>query len=855
MGTKAYLTRTSLSYRVVVFSFRHEEPIDISPFVIGLNGSRSVTGSTQNTFTVTMKNPEISLLFQNGDWVQIDLEMPQYPSEHLFFGQIMSITGSETVAGAGSGVAEQAVFQVLHWGSVFDRFMRDLETYLRVNADTLFPWREKIEQSPTEGGELKFENLDPVAYDTPPNLAEIAQGKLKAHPWQAVSIVLHHLCRYGGALGQQFWLPTSYTGLTELVPLIDYVCRVNKTRLPTDGVMGSSWQGFDSDANNTIVQIEKRDVEGGVFKTNVPEDDRGWPYSDWHNTFERNKAFVPGQGFMRDFVSGNQLTFGRQTTLSDLALDLSDSAFNELTYTLQEHCNLGPQNPSEAIVPGTGDRVPFSRDFMMTVVLRPIPHPSWDTPGNTIIAQGEGGDLMYTASRANYEKLCIKFVLGLGHTSGVQFHQTAGNAFSYFNVVPQDQALKGFEDWDASNMIKATSGRVPIIDEDLMQTFGHMPMVLQTRYFIGGDSYYVSPSVGAEPDVKVDSVLELPKATGPGSVVWKRDETPQWKILASKALALYAWHGKGWEHYDGAFSTPIIDTNVPRPGDVGYLVSHDADTGSHFRHANRRWFEPKIVAKQLTTGAISIYVDAVDYDIVMDSNTSTIQGTMKVHYSHGVWCETVNRPNGEALPYKRFVDYSEVGIDPVYFLPPAPGAVSMQDELFSEFAQLTPVKVKELIQEIEGDKDQTRNKERRKRARRRRRKKGLRKTQPKNTGGGNKGVTFTLTKYTDYEPPEQTKKTRKNPAKKAEAPKTHKLVTRMVEVETEDTMIDVLTAGLIFKDVGTAKAAIINKKKLVPVSYPVRTNKMGEVTKEEADKTFSAFDKTPESKKDPGLKD
>jgi hypothetical protein len=836
MGTKAYITRASLSYRVIVFSFRHEEPIDISAFVTSIRGSRSVTGSTQNTFDITMKKPEVSLLFQGGDWLQIDLEMAGYPTEHIFFGQIMLKGSNESVVIPGGGIQEVASVQVIHWGSVFDRFMRDLNTYLRVNANTLNPWQDEYYDAPSQGGPPRFENLENPTYPTPPNLASIAQGKLKAHPWQAVSMALHHLCRYGGALGQQFWLPTSYTGLTELVPLIEYVCRVNKTRLPADAVMGSTWQGFDSDTNNLIVQFEKRDVEDGVFKTNVPDDDRGWPYSDWHNTFAANGSFVPGQGFLRDFDGSNAFTFGNRQTLAGLALDLSDTAFNELTYTLQEHCTLGPQNPSEAIIPGTGEKVPFSRDFMMTVVLRPIPHPSWDSKADTLVVLSGDDSQMYTASRANYEQFCTKFVLGLGHSSGSQFQQTAHNAFNYFNAVPQDQELKGFEDWDAASMIKATQGRVPIIDEELTQTFGHMPMVVQTRYHMGS-TWSVAPSVGGT-ELSEQDTIELPSPLGPFSVKFKRDSTPAWKVLASKALALYAWHGQGWEHYDGVVSTPIVDTNVPRPGDVGYLVSHELDRGAHFRNANRRWFEPKILAKQLTTGAISVYVDAVDYDLTMDAKTSVIKGALTIHFSHGVWCEMPSKPNGDVLPYKRFVDYNEVGIDPIYFLPAAPGALELQDELFSEFANPTAIDPKELVKEIEGDKDSTRNKERRKRARRRRKKTGLKRTEPKSTNVGGTAINLTLVKYSDYEPPEETKRTKQNPAKKAVGPR-KVLVGRMVEVEQDPVNLFGAQGGPL-GHLNLRKSTIKVKQYL-----PVKTNKYGEVDEADVDKAFSVFDKKP----------
>ncbi len=843
MSTKAYITRASLSYRVIVFSFLHEEPLDISPFVTRVSGSTSKTDSQSNEFNILIRSPAVSLLFQKGDWIQIDLEMPQYETEHIFFGQVMSITGNESVASAGSGLQEVATIQALSWGSVFERFVSDLKTYLRVNADTLFPWRDEIKQAPAsteQGGKPKLQGLDEVSYETPPSLASIAQGKLTAHPWQAVSMVLHHLCRYGGTMGQQFWLPTSFTGLTELVPLIEYVGRINKTRLPNGEVMDSGWQGFDSDANNTIVQIEKRDVEDGSFKTDVPEDDRGWSYSDWHNTFAANKAFVPGHGFLRDFI-----TFDLRQTLSDLALDLSDSAFNELTYTLQEHCTLGPQNPTEAVIPMSGKTVPFSRDFIMTVVLRPIPHPTWDSAADTIKAQSGDNQFMLTASNDNYNRLCSKFVLGLGHASNAQFHQSVGNAFSYFNVVPQDQELRTFEDFDAAAMLRYTSGRVPIIDEELMQTFGHLPMVTQTRYHFGGGEYYVSPTSGPAPFVIVEDTLDLPNPTGPGSVRFKRDVLPYWMVLASKALALYSWHAKGWEHYDGTISTPIVDTNVPRPGDVGYLVAHRSDQGSHFRNANRKWFEPKIVAKMLTTGAISVYVDAVDYDIVMGSDTSVVKGSLTIHFSHGVWCETVNPPNAESLPYKRFVDYGEVGIDPVYFLPPTDGAVELKEELFTEFSQISVVDAKELVKEIEGDKDETRNKNRRKRARRRRKKRGLRKTEPKSTNSGGTGMSFSLVSYEAYEPPAETRKTRRNPTKKTTGGKVY--VSRTLIYNPKPTAGEVLLGPLYL-------VAVREGKRKIEVTLPVKTNKYGEVDKRDADKQFSIFMGKTKDDKGPSLK-
>lgn len=858
MSTKAYITKTSLSYRVIVFSFIQDEPIEISPFVIRVNGSKSVVNSQDDTFSVTIKVPAVSLLFQVGDWVQIDLETPTEKPEHIFFGQIMDLYGDETVASGGGGIMENAILRAVSWGSVFRRYIRDLRTYMRVNADTLFPWRDKkIESGLVQetSGKPKLTGLQEPDFDTPPSLATIAQGKLKAHPWQAVAMTLHHLCVYGGTLGQQFWLPKSFTGLTELVPLIEYVGRINKLRLPKNRVLDEFYSGFDADTDNLIKEIEKRDfsddlaalglaatvgfpqpgeiggeLENVRYKTQVPKDDRSWQYSDWHQTFATNKAFVPGSGFLRDF-----LTFDLQTTLSDLAADLSDPAFNELFYTLQERCNLGPVNPNEAVIPGTGERIPFSRDYIPTIVLRPIPHPTWNSRKNTTIARSMSEQIMFTADARNYEKTCTKFVLGLGHTRGARFRQSISNAFTYFNVVPQDQELQAFEEFDAAAMIRYSSGRIPLIDEELMQTFGHLPMVPKTRYYIGGESYYVAPTTGAEPFVKVDSELELPNPTGPGTVRFRKDENPSWMILASKALALYSWHVRGWEHYDGSFSMPIVDVNVPRPGDVGYLVSHESDSGSHFRNANRRFFEPKIIAKQLSTGAISIYVDSVSYDLVMNPQTSMVQGNITINFSHGVWCETT-RPNSSALPYKRFVEYSEVGISPTYFLPPAHGSVSMRDEIFNEFAQVVVVSAKDLVANVEGEKDSSRNKKRRKRGRRRRAKHGLRKTAVKKGNTTQGGMSFSLVSYKEFEQEAETKKTRRNPTKKVVGEKWVNVKTE-IEVTVRPGIVDILTTGAIF---GLEKA-ITGEKKKVPIVVPVKTNKYGEVTPEAMEKAKVSY--------------
>ena len=854
MSTKAYITKTSLFYRVIVFSHIQEEPLDVSPFVVRVNGSKSLVDSQSDNFIFELKVPDIALLFQNGDWVQIDLETPTERAEHLFFGQILGISGQESVASDGGGISEIVMVTAVSWGSVFERYVRDLETYMRVNADTLFPWRDKpLETDPeqTVSGKPKLAGLKEPNFETPPSLATIAQGKLRAHPWQAVAMTFHHLCRYGGTFGQQFWLPRSYTGLTELVPLIEYVGRINKMRLPNDQEMGSVWGGLDSDANNVIVQIEKRDVEDGNFKTNVPEDDRGWKYSDWHNTFAANQSFVPGLGYLRDFV-----TVDLQTTLADLALDLSDPAFNELFYSLQERCTLGPQNPSEAVIPVSGQKVPFDRSFIMTIALRPIPHPTWASEKDTIAVVSANEQFMITADGSNYDKTCSKFVLGLGHTSGAQFSQSISNVFSYFNVVPQDQELQTFEKFDAAEMLQFTSGRIPVIDEELMQTFGHQPMIPKTRYYIGGEQHFVSVSLGPSPFIEVTDTLELPSPLGPGTVSFRVDKYPMWEVLASKALALYSWHARGWEHYDGSFSMPIIDTNVPRPGDVGYLFAHRVDSdrvvGSHFRNANRKFFDPKILADQLSKGAVSVYVDSVSYDMVMSPATSLIQGTVTVNFSHGVWCDTVS-PNAGVLPYKRFVNYSEVGISPIYFLPPALGSVELKEEISNAFAQITVVKATDLVSEIEGEKDSSRKKKRRKRGRRRRKKRGLRKTTTTKGNATKGGISFSLVSINDFEAPDQTKKTKRNPSKKATGEK-WVLVEQEIEVKDSPGIGKVLLSGAFFGIGGaivTGTSALGGGTKKVPMILPVKTNKMGVVEPKAREKAFSIFDE--KNKKGPSL--
>jgi hypothetical protein len=773
MASGAYITNVSLRYRFIVFSFTNDYPIDISPYVIDVSGSKSNTDSASEAFVFSIKSSIAALSFQIGDWLQIDLEAVGEKPEHLFFGQITAIEGDETLVGVGGGIGEVVSVQTITWGSIFLRFIRDLQTYLRTNADTLFPWREKAPSGGAPGFEPpppgyentapqpKLVDLEEPEWETPPSLATIAQGRLKAHSWQAVAIVLHYLCRYGGTFGQQFWMPRSYTGLNELAPIIEFVARVNRTRLPRDEVLDDTWPGFDDDVNNIIRQIEKRDREGGTFDTNVPEGKRVWPYSDWHRVLTQNRSFVAGAGFMRDF-----LTYDLQTTLFDLATDLSDPAFNELFFALQERCSLAPQTPNQAIDAVTQEKVSFDRAFAMTVVLRPIPHPSWDTKSNTKIKESKSGLLMFTADRTNYRALCPKFVLSIGHNARATFQQSMNNVFTYFNVLPQDSEMKAMELFDAGAMLRFSSGRVPIIDDDLMQTFGHMPMVPKTRYYIGSGGYYVSPTSGPSEFVQVEDTLNLPNPTGEGYVRFRLDQTPFWMILASKTLAMYAWHARGYEFYTGVVNMPIVHPNVPRPGDVGYLVAHGEDRSAHFRLASRDIMLPKHLASEMSSGAISIYIDSVDYRLRVDPKTSIVSGDLIIHYSHGVWCETP-KPNPQILPYHRFVDYTEAGIDPTYFLPASTGAVRMRDELFTEYAQVEVVTAAELVKEIEGEKDDSRKKKRRKRARRRRRKIGIRTMGAAKSGATTKLINFTLKDLDEYEPEEETKKTKRNPAKKA----------------------------------------------------------------------------------------
>lgn len=708
------ITRNSLELRIVVYSFHQDAPINLTHHVASVTASRSISKSTEDEMTVSLKTAAAALTVQEGDWIEMSLiDRPMGLTEALWFGQIIDITLATSTIDPSGGTSEVSTIRALFWGSALTRFVQDLRTFMRVNAESLFAPGDGGFTQPEVGVDVGGKTvpfskagLAPVATVSLPSLAYIAQGKLFGHSWQAVQLILHYLARYGGTFGQRLWLPQSWTGQRENVPLIELVTLITQTRMPRDEIQRPNWGGADPFDQSLIARLSDLDrgdfaagaalgaaagaalgvadvalfgaVAGATLGAATADSSLGrigitshWPTSDWYNTFRRQSAYLHSLGMFRDF-----LQYDLKNNLWELATDYSDPAFTELFCTLLERADFGTLKTTIDIrEPLFGSMMSHQRAYIPTIAMRPMPHPTYrDVFGVPQLVHTISGEPMFVADRTNYEKNCHKFAVHAGHLSGSHFRRGLNEIYTYVTVLPQDQELRQLEDFDAAWLLKESGGVLPILDEEHQQHYGYLPLELRTRYYWDRRKL-INPFAG-QVVTQGDSVT-IPNPDGPGTTQYFVEPKPIWQHIGSKILAAYAWSVRAFDRFTGSFDMPIIEANVPRPGDVGYIFEHDSNRRS--ADASRGPSGRSIIFDQeLGDGALSVYVESATYNVAVNAANNVVFGNVAIQYSHGQWVKT---PPPRIAPYVRFRDYSEVGIDPFYYLPARPELPALLDEI------------------------------------------------------------------------------------------------------------------------------------------------------------------------------
>lgn len=622
----------SVRPRVIVYSYQYPKPINLTPLCTAVQCNRSIAGSTAETAILRVARSAEAYILAEGDWVQIDQTDLDGRVEHIWFGRFSSVKHGFTTMGEGGGAKISTTLTATCWGTVFKEFHKEMrmawQLFLRDMAGLT---------------DLMQEDVAPPAMLV--MLAAIlADEGVNVQPQRAVSMVMQFIARYGGTLRQQFWLPASfYNG--KMIPLHWLICKMNRTRL--DGTqqaivpVGNPLPNYvsDPDAFNFAV------AAAGAMETENTQS--AWTVSDWKVYFDRCAYYQSGHDLLTEVVREEQ-----DADCWTMMNDMGDTAWCQLACSMVEkieHKGLTGTFTAH-------DSTEFERKFLLTVTFKPHTHPVYyaKTPAELAPRKDpEGGDDAFKieADATGYS-LCPKFVVNADMVQSFDMSHSAENVFTYWMTMPRSSLWSPA--WiDGVALSAAMNFQIPIIDAPTMGKWGHRPNETTTRFFLGGA------------DSKAKDVI--------------------YGFLIRKTLLQYAWTVQGARLLNGGFNIPGFSANAPRPGDVGYIRGTVQSSGEALDRSGSGLVPHASISDDTSSSqmlaegsgqaagkAMSVYVESTTYTMQQDAGSGSWTSSTFCQYSHGQDVEVVADFDPVAsfgVPYHRFFDASEVGLDVRHYLP------------------------------------------------------------------------------------------------------------------------------------------------------------------------------------------
>ena len=635
---------------MICYSWRDPKPVHLTPVCTTAQATRSITASTTDTATWSALAAPETYRIEKGDWIQIDCTDVDSNQEHYWFGRITSVHHGQRSLGEGGGAQILSSFSAESWGAVFHEFHKEYQLAMQL-------WVRDCMAAD-----------DSKLVTPPPTLAMLTALVKDAHlvfkPYQAVSIVMQFLARYGGKLRQEFWLPPSFHH-GRSIPLHWMICKINRTRL--DGTQAplkfSRQKGGSPDPSSMSTEIpdipkiakwigepDAYELDADDFNfaavaasssaTEPDPDGTAWTLQDWHGYFTACTYYQSGFD-----------AFGEATKLEDtqdcwnLAMGAADPAWCSLSCTMVEKVDFPPLTGTFEAHDGTK----FDRKFLLSVSFKPHPHPVYRAADTTtappIIDPYVGGGAKRVEADATGYSLCPKFVLDAGACDGLDMPSSADQIFSYWITTARSELYQG--PWYEPIAAGALNNWViPVIDNKIMGKWGHRPNETVTRYFLdqGGKSF--------------------------------------WSHLIRKTLLQYAWTVSGGSKFTGGWNMPVFHANVPRPGDVG-IIRGNIDTGRETLDPGPDGFMPRtgdaFSTSSLIEGtgasvseALSVFVESTQLTFTLDQDAGRWDSSCFCSYSQGqmVSVDSDYDPVAQlGVPYRRFFSWAELGIAIRYWLP------------------------------------------------------------------------------------------------------------------------------------------------------------------------------------------
>jgi hypothetical protein len=675
---------------VFAYSYEWKEPINLTDYVVGVTGSLSIVGSTQDRISITMKGAIDSELLSLMDWIQLTFySEASNPPAHIFFGRISSISHGSAPMSA-TGIMTTTTITAVTWAafmlSTATEHRRWLPLYLRgqyKDAPTVSTWSHAEGLSiGTDDSIVKLEDVPTlatlmVALDE--KLRDGGRQGLIPDPMTAVQLWAEMWIRFGGPLRQEFEMPVSFAD-GKSYPLHNFVAKVNRTKLKGDQTRkgipldtakdGKGEQDTEFDRKMNL----SRPFAESWYKEE--DDDRtrkksAWvEFFDWGSYWRDCEYYTPGRCMMKDAIR-----WGHEKPLWGGMHDYSDPGFTELFCSLIEHAEIpksGLSGEAEA-----HDGLMFDRDFLPTIVFRPMPHPTYPLDREVKPIENDFGTSITEADATGY-KLCNKLMLDVNSLVGLNMNQNGTDLRTSWVVKPEAALLgdKGaaFED---GFITAATGYKIPLYDEKAMDVYGWLPQESQTKYWM----------LPPDPDLALRPDEMRPKEA--------------FDVLVLKTYLQHAWTIRALDTYQGEIRFKAFNHDIPRPGDVGFLVGQPLTPGrlvipgNEFPLIQADESAPNVGTQAQTRAAVhsmasvlngdnnyafSFYVEGVGFSVTTSEESATHETVVTVSFSHGQLITLGSEEtdaNGQrktkdilkGKPYKRFVDYSEVGIDPKWWLP------------------------------------------------------------------------------------------------------------------------------------------------------------------------------------------
>ena len=642
---------------VILYSYHIDQPVDFSNHIDSLQVVSTLAASTYDTAQFSLEKSWMGEIPVVGDWVQIDLQQAGTSySEHIFFGVITQISHSSQAMGFG-GSNTQASIKCLDFSHLLNKTSESGKLWGMYFAKDV---------GETESADA----INPLEEMWPPSLSSVVQSleRYQGHSWITqenimptctlmVQMFLEIFVLWGGTLFNTYYLPRSF-GDGVSYPIDEFICKRNERRLGpfNERIKFRNWWTNPSRSDGALTPL-RHSMAMLLYREGNPSGEdfirsgaaqREHENSAWRRSYDWYKMFDDLDYFQTwrtpDTLEVMRTTMtGMTASIWQSAVQWSDVGWTELFTSLVEHCEWPRQRFKSQVVKCTNGQE-YPRDFLPCISLRPIPHPVYHCDEENMAARNKWSRLTsptktewgvsIEADSYAYENFCTKFLVDVNSVTEMQLARSSETLYNWYSVISDGKVgLKGYTEGMGTfgvgpAMGVITNWRMPIMVEGLKDRYGHQPLELYTKYS------WVIPNGEAAANKTVQASELMVES------------------LVLKNYLQYSWNIKNPEYYHGAVAFPIIDINVPRPGDVGYIVGEpqlkptvgiegDSSFSSIQFDSALSDYEPKKTHSGLhphitsTAHALSLYVESVSLNVTKGDGYYT--GSVSCTYSRGEW--------------------------------------------------------------------------------------------------------------------------------------------------------------------------------------------------------------------------